>query len=130
VKDKMADSLNMGFAGHVATLIFIALIAPIASIAQAGENWWVGVERVSALKVPVKIAESDVVQTDLGYMDEKPGIFMGARRDLNSDGNPEYILCSAETLCGIGGCTFAIFDGATLGFKGIFLAICLRKQVP
>lgn len=127
MKGETAEALNMKFARHVVAFILIYLASSLSSHAQAGENWWVGVERVSALDIPAKIAEADAVQVDLGYMNEKPGKFMGARRNLNNDGKPEYILRSTEVLCGSGGCPFAIFDGATLGFKGMFFGNTLAE---
>lgn len=62
-----------------------------------------------ALTVPAWVRALDVLD-DLEYSDTSH--VMGLRVDLNRDGHPDYIIQSAESLCGTGGCEYAIVDGA------------------
>lgn len=48
---------------------------------------------------------------DLEYS-ETTDTVKGIRVDLNGDGVMDYIIQSAPSLCGTGGCGYAVFDGA------------------
>ena len=51
-----------------------------------------------------------------------------ARRDLNDDGTAEYFVQSGPTLCGNGGCPYAIFDGHTLSYLGQVFGNVIRER--
>jgi hypothetical protein len=80
----------------------------------AAGDWSLGSGTVSAVHLPATLSPDDL---DLEY---EPGdTVTGVRADLNGDGQPDFILRSAPSLCGAtGNCTFAVIDGATLHALG------------
>lgn len=83
------------------------LVARIAQGQSAPTGpWALGLEDVSPVSVSAAIR--DQVQ-DLEYADTDS--LRGVVVDLNADGVPDYILQSAPSLCGSGGCQYALVDG-------------------
>ena len=69
---------------------------------------------VAPLNVPAAMRHSSEYTSmisDLEYF-EATDTVKGVRVDLNGDGVMDYIIQSAPSLCGTGGCGYAIFDGA------------------
>ncbi len=75
--------------------------------------WTLSVRNVAAIQVPVAIRAQ---LADLEYADSDSA--MGVAVDLNGDGSADYVIQSAQSLCGNGGCEYEIFDGKTNGDLG------------
>src|SRR5262245_41635552 len=89
------------------TLAFLAF----ASSAHCEESkrlpWLLGMNDVTPIEVPAPLR----AKVGLEYGDSDP--IKGVHVDLNGDGIKDYLIQSARSLCGNGGCVYAIFDGAT-----------------
>jgi hypothetical protein len=70
--------------------------------------WGLGMEDVTAIMVPPAIRSQ---LGDLEYDDADS--IEGVSVDLDGDGARDYVIQAAPSLCGNGGCPYAIFDGAT-----------------
>jgi len=62
-----------------------------------------------AIVIKLPAAVRGRVAPALEYEDDDP--VKGARCDLNGDGADDYLVQSARSLCGNGGCPYAIVDG-------------------
>jgi hypothetical protein len=80
----------------------------------------------SAIPITVPAAIRLVVGADLEYDDTEP--IKGAAVDLNRDGVVDYLLQSAPSLCGNGGCVYVLCDGKTRRKLGEFLGSPLYVQ--
>ena len=69
--------------------------------------WGVVMDGVLPISVPAAIRS----QLDLEY--EDTDTIRGVLVDLNDDGIRDYLIQSAPSLCGNGGCPYALVDGAT-----------------
>ena len=74
----------------------------------APARWMLTRRDVSVISVPAEIRES----LDALEYDDSSAV-RGVMVDLNGDGVKEYIIQSAPTLCGNGGCVYEIFGGAS-----------------
>ena len=91
------------------TATLAALLVPAMMPAQRplSPPWGLG------MNAPV-VAVPRAIRTRLDALEynERDSI-RGVSVDLNGDGVTDYIIQSAPSLCGNGGCRYAIFDGAT-----------------
>lgn len=90
----------------------------VTGVSAAEERWWVSPGTAEPVRLPADIADSSAVQLDLEYASDEEPEFLGAARDLNRDGAMDWVLRSHASLCGTGGCTFLVIDGATRQPKG------------
>ena len=94
-------------------LIFRILLASClpAALAQSQNAppppWGLGMDNVPSISVPASMRD----KLDLEY--EDTDTIRGVSVDLNGDGIKDYVIRSAPSLCGNGGCPYALFDGAT-----------------
>src|SRR6266404_5703715 len=82
-----------------------------AALAQSPPKppWGLGMENTIPVSVPTRIRSR--VGADLEYDDSEP--MKGVVFDLDGDGVKDYLLQSAPSLCGNGGCIYVLCDGAT-----------------
>lgn len=85
--------------------------------------WALGLEDVSPVSIPAAMRAR--VQ-DLEYADTDS--IRGVVVDLNADGAPEYLLQSAPSLCGNGGCLYTLVDGKSGDALGQFFGNVLYVQ--
>ena len=71
--------------------------------------WGIGPQSVIPIDVPADIRRA--VADDLEYDDGEP--IKGVTADLDGDGVRDFLLQSAPSLCGNGGCVYVVCDGAT-----------------
>lgn len=88
----------------------MCVVSPSVSRAQtpAAGRWVLTRADVTVITVPSTIRDQ---LGDLEYDDTSS--VQGAIVDLNGDGTKDYIIQSAPSLCGNGGCDYAIVDGAS-----------------
>jgi len=82
--------------------------------------WGLGPNSVIPINVPAAVRSA---VTDFEY-DETDSI-RGVVVDLNRDGFVDYLIASAPSLCGTGGCTYAVVEGATERAMGQFFGSAL-----
>jgi len=86
-----------------------------AHLAQAKEPptppWRVDPHNTGTITVPADIRQVVNMELDLDY--RKSDAIKGVAGDLNGDGITDYLLQSAQSLCGTGGCVYVLYDGAT-----------------
>lgn len=89
--------------------VSVLAISFAASAQTATPARWILTRRdVSVISVPADIRDSlDALEYD------DTSAVRGVTVDLNGDGAKEYIIQSAPSLCGNGGCVYEIFDGAS-----------------
>lgn len=92
--------------------ISLASAASVATAQRLSINRWA----MQPLAVPNAIRDLPDF-SDLEYDDTSHVV--GMKVDLNQDGRPDYLIRSAESLCGFHACDFLIVDGATLHSLGI-----------
>jgi len=95
-----------------ATLLAGVLAATAVSAGAQGPqpgDWFFGTDTAVEMRVPEVITRSQEFE-QLEY-DGPP--YRGLMADLNGDGVAEYIVQSAPSLCGNGGCLYLVFDGAS-----------------
>lgn len=80
----------------------------------------------SAIVVRVPATVRRAAGADLEYDETEP--IKGAALDLNGDGVVDYLLQSAPSLCGNGGCVYVLCDGKTHKKLGEFLGSPLYVQ--
>lgn len=95
-----------------------AVLSLVGLAALAEERWWVDAGTAEPVELPAEIAASWEVQLGLEYAIDDEPVYLGVRRDLNRDGTADWILRSHSALCGTGGCTYLVIDGATGQPKG------------
>ena len=61
----------------------------------------------------IPIAVPSGLRSAVGLEYEETDSIKGVLVDLNGDGVRDYLIQSASSLCGNGGCVYALFDGAT-----------------
>jgi hypothetical protein len=71
--------------------------------------WGLSLQSTTPTSVPADIRRA--VGFDLEYDEAEP--INGVAVDLNGDGIKDYLLQSAPSLCGNGGCVYVVCDGAT-----------------
>jgi hypothetical protein len=71
--------------------------------------WGIGPQSVIPIDVPADIRRA--VADDLEYDAGEP--IKGVAADLDGDGVRDFLLQSAPSLCGNGGCVYVVCDGAT-----------------
>ena len=71
--------------------------------------WGLDSQNTTWINVPADIRRE--VGSDLEYDEAEP--IKGVAVDLNGDGRNDYLLQSAPSLCGNGGCVYVVCDGAT-----------------
>ena len=115
---------NMGAPKFLACVL-VVLGSP-ASWAGEPRSWQLTRSSVEEVRVPEAIAAHPVlVELEIPSGVGSTGI---ARRDLNDDGAEEYFVQSAPTLCGNGGCPYAIFDGRTLAYLEQVFGNVIRER--
>jgi hypothetical protein len=95
---------------RLSLLAVVTIVCANAAPAQSPPSppWWFGTQAVSVIRVPAAIRK----QLDgLGYTESDS--IKGIAFDLNGDGVLDFLVQSAPSLCGNGGCSYDIFDGAT-----------------
>jgi hypothetical protein len=105
--------------------LILVLSGILAAVGQATHAqgppkpaWRLGTALIS---VPADLRRA--VGPDLEYEDAQP--ITGMAVDLNGDGRLDYLLQSAPSLCGNGGCIYVLCDGATRGKLGEFFGATL-----
>lgn len=78
--------------------------------------WRVDARSAIPISVPADIRRKHA--PDLDYDEGEP--IKGVTADLNGDGRRDYLLESAPSLCGNGGCVYVVCDGATHNTLGQF----------
>jgi len=90
-----------------------ALSAGVSVLAQGQPPpkppFGIGLQSVTSINVPADVRRG--VADDLEYDDGDP--IKGIATDLNGDGVSDFILQSAPSLCGNGGCVYVLVDGAS-----------------
>jgi hypothetical protein len=93
--------------------LVLAVSSTVTALGQAQSPpkppWGIGLQSVSPIDVPADIRRS--VGDDLEYDVGEP--ISGVTVDLNGDGVRDFLLQSAPSLCGNGGCVYVVCDGAT-----------------
>lgn len=100
-------------------IVVCALSAGMNLLAQAQAPklpWGIGPQSVIPIDVPVDIRRA--VGDGLEYDDGVP--IKGVTADFDGDGVHEFLLQSAPSLCGSGGCVYVLCDGATHRTLGEF----------
>ncbi len=83
---------------------------------------------VSQMELPA-VGDIQNVLNQLGYDDNVfPYVF---QKDLNGDGAADFLIVSASSLCGTGGCPYALVDGKTMRQIGDFFGspILISDQI-
>lgn len=96
-----------------------ALAAGLSLLAQVQAPevpWAIGPQSVMPIDVPADIRRA--VGDDLEYDDGEP--IKGVTADFDGDGVRDFLLQSAPSLCGNGGCVYVLCDGATHRTLGEF----------
>jgi hypothetical protein len=95
------------------TIVIWALLAGVSVLLQAPPTprlpWGVGPQGVIPIDVPAEIRSA--VSDDLEYDDGEP--IKGVTADLDGDSIRDFLLQSAPSLCGNGGCVYVLVDGKT-----------------
>ena len=79
----------------------------------------------------IAVPEAVVQAADFGVLEYDAPPYRGLRADLDGDGVSEYIVQSAPSLCGNGGCVYALFDGSSLRSLGtIFGGAMVVRAAP
>jgi hypothetical protein len=101
--------------------LVVLIILPLMSNAYAGQEKPSGMlldnSSISQVKLP---AAGDIpnVLDQLEYYDNAvPYVF---QKDLNGDGVEDFVIVSASSLCGTGGCPYALVDGKSMRKIGDF----------
>jgi hypothetical protein len=98
----------------VAVAIILAVAGATAGVAVAAD-WAFTPTSTREIQLPAAVVDS-LEFAELEY-DGPP--YRGLRADLDGDGAPEYVVQSAPSLCGNGGCVYALFNGASLRPLGL-----------
>ena len=100
--------------------VLSCIFATVGHMAHAQEPpqapW--GLEPRSTIPITVSADIRRAVGFDLEYDEAEP--IKGVAVDLNGDGIKDYLLQSASSLCGNGGCVYVLCDGATRRKVGQF----------
>ena len=100
--------------------VLSCIFAAVGHIARAQEPpkppWRLEPQSTTPTSVPADIRRG--AGMDLEY--DAAGPIKGVAVDLNSDGITDYLLQSAPSLCGTGGCVYVLYDGATRRKVGQF----------
>lgn len=94
---------------------FAAIGLPAHAQVPPKAPWAITPESAVPISVPAEVRRAIA---SLDYDDTEP--IRGVAADLNGDGVDEYVLQSAERLCGNGGCVYVLIDGATRRKVGEF----------
>jgi hypothetical protein len=93
--------------GSTLVLLFVSCAVAHAQ-ATTAKRWVLTRGDVAVISVPPAIRDQ---LGDLEY--DNTSSVQGVKVDLNGDGTKDYIIQSAQSLCGNGGCDYAIVDGAS-----------------
>lgn len=110
---------------HLLPSLLVALASCWALPGNA-ETWEITRKSVKVLPVPEAILEHPTIAEfeHPSGATELPVVL----RDLNGDGAAEYFVQSAPSLCGNGGCPYAIFDGQALSYVGQVFGNIVRER--
>jgi hypothetical protein len=101
-------------------LVLSCISAVIGQTAHAQKPpkapWRLELQSTTPISVPADIRRA--IGSDLEYDETEP--IKGVAVDLNGDGIKDYLLQSAPSLCGNGGCIYVLCDGATRKKLGRF----------
>jgi hypothetical protein len=91
-------------------------LSPLAQTRAPKPPWGIGPQSVIPIDVPADIRRT--LGDDLEYDDGEP--VKGVTADFDGDGVRDFLLQSAPSLCGNGGCVYVLCDGATHRTLGQF----------
>jgi hypothetical protein len=94
--------------------VAFAQVLPAQGAPQA--PWGIDLTSTTPIRVPADIRR--LVGADLEY--DETELIKGVVVDLGGDGIDDYLLQSAPSLCGNGGCIYVLCDGATRKKLGQF----------
>jgi hypothetical protein len=102
---------------RAAVLLALLTLASVGVPALAVDpaDWRFGPDTPQPITLPPAVVQAP----EFGQLEYDGPPYRGLRADLNGDGVPEYIVRSAPSLCGNGGCVYALFDGASLRPLGL-----------
>ncbi|MEO8679961.1 MAG: hypothetical protein ABI665_12985 [Vicinamibacterales bacterium] len=107
---------------------FSFVLAAVGQVAHAQRPpkapWALEPQSTPSLSVPADLRRA--VGGELEYDDTEP--MKGVAVDLDGDGIEDYLLQSAPSLCGNGGCVYVLCDGATRRKTGRFFGSPLVIQ--
>jgi hypothetical protein len=117
------------FASSVALLCLI--MAPTAAAEQStATGLRLDITSFTTDRLPPR-GDASAILADLEYEDaQTPRLFQA---DINGDAAVDYIVEAAPSLCGNGGCPYAVVDGRTIEHLGTFfgsLLILLERRGP
>jgi hypothetical protein len=112
--------------GVARALLLASLLVSVPRPA-ASQRWTFNRSAMKELAIPRAIRDLPGFG-DLDY-DDTSRVF-GLRVDLNRDGRPDYIIRSAESLCGTGGCPYLLVDGATGHELGTLFGTVYVESAP
>ena len=87
--------------------------------------WALTLDAVRPIAVPAGVRNRVLAELEYEPSDSVRGTVV----DLNHDGTPDYIVRSAASLCGTGGCLYLVIDGATEKILGQVFGEPLYIQV-
>ena len=100
----------------VLSCMFVAVGHMVDAQGPQKAPWSLNSQSTTPISVPAEIRV--VVGPDLEYDEAEP--IKGVAVDLNGDGINDYLLQSAPSLCGNGGCVYVLCDGSTRRKVGQF----------
>jgi hypothetical protein len=101
----------------VVSCLSAAVVQITGAHGQPKRPW--GLERQSTIRIDVPADIRRTMSAALEYDEGEP--IKGVAVDLNGDGIIDYLLQSAPSLCGNGGCIYVLCDGASRRKIGQFL---------
>jgi hypothetical protein len=97
----------------VVAMVLAVASAPVGVVVAA--DWAFTSTSTREIQLPAAVVDSP----EFGELEYDGPPYRGLRADLNGDGAAEYLVESARSLCGNGGCVYALFDGASLRPLGL-----------
>ena len=98
-----------------ARAVVVAIVLVVASATAGAADWAFTPTSTREIQLPAPVVDSP----EFGELEYDGPPYRGLRADLDGDGTPEYVVQSAPSLCGNGGCVYALFDGASLRSLGL-----------
>lgn len=101
-----------------ARAVVAAVVLAVASVtagAAVAADWAFTPTSTREIELPAAVVDSP----EFGELEYDGPPYRGLRADLDGDGTPEYVVESAPSPCGNGGCVYALFDGASLRSLGL-----------
>jgi hypothetical protein len=98
------------------SLLFVAVVSAAMSAQTSRLPFAVGQQNVTTINMPTDVRRA--IADDLEYDEADP--LKGVATDLNGDGVTDFLVQSAPSLCGNGGCVYVLIDGAARRKVGQF----------